>query len=115
MATLCNVSHTSARFCSSNAGIRAFLPQIVPEEKLTKVNATNGTLQSLVLLVSPMFSGALLTITTIEVIFFIDVYYSTHCGFGIVFVFTCACSCESHGKPNAKLFIEEFFLLGNKC
>lgn len=53
--------------------IGAFLPQIVPQDKLTKVNATNGSIQALVMLVSPMLSGALLTMATIEMIFFIDV------------------------------------------
>jgi DHA3 family macrolide efflux protein-like MFS transporter len=53
--------------------ISAILPQIVPQEKLTRVNAANGSIQSLVLLVSPMLSGALLTIASIEAIFFIDV------------------------------------------
>jgi DHA3 family macrolide efflux protein-like MFS transporter len=53
--------------------VGAFLPQLVPEDKLTKVNAVNGSIQSLVMLVSPMLSGALLTMTTIETIFFIDV------------------------------------------
>lgn len=53
--------------------VGAFLPQIVPVDKLTKVNATNGSIQSLVMLVSPMLSGALLTIANLETIFFIDV------------------------------------------
>jgi MFS transporter, DHA3 family, macrolide efflux protein len=53
--------------------VGAFLPQLVPEDKLTKVNATNGSIQSLVLLVSPMLSGVLLIVTTIETIFLIDV------------------------------------------
>ncbi len=53
--------------------ISAILPQIVPEEQLTKVNATNGTIQSFILLVSPMASGALLGAAPIQVIFFIDV------------------------------------------
>lgn len=53
--------------------IGAFLPQLVPEDKLTKVNAINGSMQSVVMLVSPMLSGALLTVSTIEIIFFIDV------------------------------------------
>lgn len=53
--------------------IGAFLPQLVPEDKLTKVNATNGSIQSLVMLISPMLSGALLTKASIEAIFFIDV------------------------------------------
>ena len=53
--------------------VGAFLPQIVPQDKLTKVNATNGSIQAMVMLISPMVSGALLTMTTIETIFFIDV------------------------------------------
>ena len=54
--------------------IGAFLPQIVPEDKLTRVNATNSSIQAMVMLVSPMLSGALLTMSTIETIFFIDVF-----------------------------------------
>jgi DHA3 family macrolide efflux protein-like MFS transporter len=53
--------------------IGAFLPQLVPEDKLTKVNAASSSLQSLVTLLSPMLSGALLSMATIEIIFFIDV------------------------------------------
>jgi len=63
---------------SFGAGIQgpavgAFLPGIVPQDKLTKVNGLNGSIQSLVMLVSPMLSGALLSIAPIERIFFIDV------------------------------------------
>lgn len=54
--------------------VGAFIPQLVPEDQLMKVNATNGSLQALVMLVSPMVSGALLTFSTIETIFFIDVF-----------------------------------------
>lgn len=53
--------------------IGAFIPQLIPENKLTKINAVNGSIQSIVMLISPMVSGALLTITKIEIIFFIDV------------------------------------------
>lgn len=53
--------------------VGAFLPQIVPEDKLTKVNAAYGSIQSMIMLVSPMLSGVLLTVTRIEIIFFIDV------------------------------------------
>jgi len=53
--------------------IGAFIPQIVPDEMLTKVNATNSSIQSLVMLVSPMLSGALMSVADIEAIFFIDV------------------------------------------
>ncbi|EHQ90893.1 MFS transporter [Desulfosporosinus youngiae] len=56
-----------------NPAVGAILPQIVPEDKLTKVSGTNGSIQALVTLVSPMVSAALLTIASLEVIFFIDV------------------------------------------
>lgn len=53
--------------------VNALIPQIVPQDKLTKVNGINGSVHSAVLLVSPMLSGALLTMASIEAIFFIDV------------------------------------------
>ena len=53
--------------------VGAILPSLVPEDKLTKVNGANSSIQSLVMLVSPMLSGALLSFATIEAIFFIDV------------------------------------------
>lgn len=53
--------------------VGAFLPQLVPGEKLTKVNGINSSIQSLVMLASPMLSGALLVIAKIETIFLIDV------------------------------------------
>lgn len=54
--------------------IGAILPQLVPEDKLTRVNAINSSIQSLIMLVSPMLSGILLTMSNIETIFFIDVF-----------------------------------------
>ena len=54
--------------------VGAFIPQIVPQENLTKVNGINGSIQALVMLASPMISGALMSVTTIKLIFFIDVF-----------------------------------------
>lgn len=53
--------------------VGAFLPGIAPHEKLTQVNATYGTIQSVVSLLSPMAGGALLAFASIEAIFFVDV------------------------------------------
>ncbi|NLG31992.1 MAG: MFS transporter, partial [Syntrophomonadaceae bacterium] len=53
--------------------VGAFLPQMVPQEQLTRVNAINSSIQSMVMLVSPMLSAALLSMATIEIIFFLDV------------------------------------------
>lgn len=53
--------------------VGAILPHLVPEDKLTKVNAANGSIQAFVMLVSPMVSAALLTMASLEAIFFVDV------------------------------------------
>lgn len=53
--------------------VSAFIPQLVPEDKLTKVNAMNGTIQSLVMLASPMVSVSLFSVAPLATIFFIDV------------------------------------------
>lgn len=53
--------------------VGAVLPQIVPKEQLTKVNGINSSLQALIMFAGPVVSAALLTLTSIEVIFFIDV------------------------------------------
>ena len=53
--------------------INALVPQIVPEDKLIKINGINGSVQSLIMLLSPALSGALMTLSTLPVIFFIDV------------------------------------------
>ncbi|MGA8941620.1 MAG: MFS transporter, partial [Thermoactinomyces sp.] len=56
-----------------NPAVGAILPQIVPKEMLTRVNGINGSLQSLITLLSPMASAGLLTIASLEIIFFVDV------------------------------------------
>lgn len=53
--------------------VGAILPQLVPEEKLMRVNGVNGTVQSMIFFAAPMVSAALLSVTTLEMILFIDV------------------------------------------
>lgn len=53
--------------------VGAILPQLVPKDQLTKVNGINGSLQAVNMFVAPMVSAALLTMSSIEIIFFIDV------------------------------------------
>jgi MFS transporter, DHA3 family, macrolide efflux protein len=53
--------------------VGAVLPQLVLKDQLTKVNGINGSLQSLIMLVSPMVSAALITMASIEAVFFVDV------------------------------------------
>ncbi len=54
--------------------VGAMLPQLVPAEQLTRINAINSTIQSFVALVSPVASAALLSAASLEVIFFVDVF-----------------------------------------
>jgi DHA3 family macrolide efflux protein-like MFS transporter len=63
---------------SVGAGIQtpavgALLPQIVPTDKLIKVNSINGTIQPFIMITSPIVSGALLSFSRLESIFFVDV------------------------------------------
>ncbi len=53
--------------------VGALIPQIVPEEHLTRFNGIQSTAQSLTMFAAPMAAGALLTFMPIETIFFIDV------------------------------------------
>jgi MFS transporter, DHA3 family, macrolide efflux protein len=53
--------------------VGAILPQIVPKDKLTKVNGANGSIQAVIMFVSPIVSAALLAMASLEIIFFIDV------------------------------------------
>ncbi|WP_235801836.1 MFS transporter [Ureibacillus manganicus] len=53
--------------------VGAVLPQIVPEEHLVKINGINGSIQAIIMFVSPMVSAALISTTSMEVILFIDV------------------------------------------
>lgn len=85
--------------------IGAFLPQVVPEDKLTQVNATNSSIQSLIMLASPMLSGALLTFASMETIFFFyRCCYSRDSGFDLALVFAGACSCQSLNQADNQLF-----------
>jgi DHA3 family macrolide efflux protein-like MFS transporter len=54
--------------------VGAFLPQIVPTDRLIKVNGVNGTLQPFIMIAAPITSGILLSASRLEAIFFIDVF-----------------------------------------
>lgn len=53
--------------------INAFIPQIVPADKLMKINGINSSLSSLMMVLAPAVSGGILLFASIEAIFFIDV------------------------------------------
>ena len=84
--------------------VNAYIPQMVPEDKLTKVNSINGSVQSMIMLVSPMISGALLTMATIESIFFIDVITAAVA----VFVLTFLLKVPAHAKAQNQQTVSYF-------
>ncbi len=53
--------------------MNALLPQIVPGDKLMKVNSINSTVQPFIMIITPVLAGALLSLARLELIFFIDV------------------------------------------
>ncbi len=53
--------------------VNAFLPQIVPGDQLLRINGINGSIQSVIALVSPVASAALMSAVTLDKIFLIDV------------------------------------------
>lgn len=53
--------------------VNALLPQIVPMERLMRVNSINSTIQPIIMIVSPILSGAMLSFSRLEYLFFIDV------------------------------------------
>ncbi len=54
--------------------VNAILPQFVPRDKLMRVNGIKASIQSTIMLLSPAVSGALLTLFSMEVTFFVDVF-----------------------------------------
>ena len=53
--------------------VTATLPQLVPADKLMRVNGLNGGIQSAMFLLAPAVSGAMMSRWTLESIFFVDV------------------------------------------
>lgn len=84
--------------------VGALLPQIVPEDKLMRVNAVNGSIQSFITLVSPMASGALLSLASIEAIFFIDVGTAAIAIFVLLFLLRVPAHVKAQSKQTTGYF-----------
>lgn len=70
--------YVAAALRSAGAGIQtpavsALLPQIVPTDKLMRVNGINATIQSGMMLIAPAVAAGLYAWASIEAIFFVDV------------------------------------------
>lgn len=65
--------------------VSAIIPQIVPSEYFMKVNGIYGTIQSIMMFLSPALSGMILSFMDIEYTFLIDIITAV-IGIGIMFV-----------------------------
>ena len=54
--------------------IGSFVPEIVPKKELMKVSGINSAIQSIILILSPLASGALLRSVDLSYIFLIDIF-----------------------------------------
>lgn len=77
---------------SAGAGIQmpavaALLPQIVPADKLMRVNGINGTIQSAMMLVAPAAAAAVYASMSIVAVFYIDVVTAV-IGIGLLLLVT---------------------------
>jgi DHA3 family macrolide efflux protein-like MFS transporter len=53
--------------------VGAFIPQIVPQEHLLRINGFQSSIHAFVNLISPVLSGALMTFAPLSALFFLDV------------------------------------------
>ncbi|WKA55213.1 MFS transporter [Planococcus shixiaomingii] len=84
--------------------VGAILPQIVPAEQLMRVNGINSGIQAFIMLVSPAASGALLTMASIETIFFIDVITAAISIFTLFFFLDVPTHAKALGQQTASYF-----------
>lgn len=82
--------------------VNAILPQIVPKEELMRINGINATLTSLIMLLSPAISGAILSLAPLEMTLLIDVTTAI-IGVGITSTIKVAPYIRNTGKPNTYL------------
>lgn len=86
--------------------VNAFIPQIVPKEHLMRINGINSTLSSLMTFLSPAISGTILSLTSIEATFFIDVITAI-IGISIMFSLKTPKLIKSIDENNTKSVIQD--------
>jgi DHA3 family macrolide efflux protein-like MFS transporter len=90
--------------------VGAFIPQIVPQEHLTRINGRQGSIQSCINLTAPMISGALMSFAPLEILFFLDVVTAA-IGIALVVFFVKAPGMEKSpaeaGKPKGVAYLHD--------
>ncbi|MDR2097409.1 MAG: MFS transporter [Spirochaetaceae bacterium] len=77
--------------------VGAFIPQIVPERHLTRINGIQSGIQSFITLTSPAASAALMSFTSLKMLFFVDVITAAF-GISVLFFFVKVPEPEKSGQ-----------------
>lgn len=96
--------------------IGAILPQFVPKEHLTKVNGINSSIQSIVMLFSPVISAALYSYANLEAILLVDVVTALIAVSILIFFFHIPVHEKAQEKREISYFVdlkEGFRYIGN--
>ena len=101
----------AARAVAQGVQMPAFnslIPELVPEEHLTRINGINGSIQTITTFASPALGGVLLAIAPIHMLMLIDVFTAA-IGISILlfFVKTPVHSIVNKRKSGAKQYIKE--------
>jgi DHA3 family macrolide efflux protein-like MFS transporter len=87
--------------------VNALIPELVPQEQLTRINGINGSSQSIVMFTSPVAGGALLAVAPIQALMFIDVITAA-IGIGILLFFVKMPVRSQNENPKAG--VRQYFL-----
>ncbi|MFE5321687.1 MFS transporter [Paenibacillus sp. NPDC056579] len=80
--------------------VNALIPQLVPKDKLMRINGIYSSITSLTMFLSPAASAAILSIFSIETTFFIDVFTAV---IGISLMFAIQVPAYLKSKPQSQL------------
>ena len=88
--------------------VSAIIPELVPQEHLTRINGISGGIQSFVMFASPVAGGAMLAVAPIHILMFVDVV-SAAVGISILlfFVKTYNPTDKTERKAGAKQYFVE--------
>ncbi|MDR3049836.1 MAG: MFS transporter [Elusimicrobiota bacterium] len=81
--------------------IGALIPQLAPQEHLTRVNGIQGSIQSISMLAAPMVSGLLMSFAPLETLFMVDVVTAI-IGISILFFLVKVPAAPASTKQNAE-------------
>ena len=104
---ICLAARAAARGVQMPA-FNAMIPELVPDESLTRINGINASIQTFMTFASPALGGVLLAIAPVHLLLFIDVF-TTAIGISILlfFVKMFVHSGESEKKTGAKQYFTE--------